>query len=153
MNWNYLDCPRCGADEGMGLSGIPGTPGRLAVWCCICGLFGPDVSNNPPSREADTAAVAAWNSVERDVLPKTSGTRGEVNHSCCDCEGLVPVKRVQALLSMYPPVNGGNRNLPSVPLRCIACAEVAVKPFRASGSSDESGTGWVLDYVGEERAF
>jgi hypothetical protein len=58
---DYGRCVNCGADEGMGLSGIPGRPGRLAVWCCFCGHLGPSVPNDPPSREADIAAIERWN--------------------------------------------------------------------------------------------
>jgi hypothetical protein len=73
--------------------------------------------------------------------------------TCSDCGEDVPAKRLAALLLLYPPAPGGNPNLPSVPLRCMPCAEAAVKPFVASGSMDESGSDWVLDHVHEELAY
>jgi hypothetical protein len=66
--------------------------------------------------------------------------------NCCDCNVPVEERRFDALLQLYPPTSGVN--LPSVPVRCLPCAEKAVKPYIASGG-DEDGNNWVPDHVRE----
>lgn len=63
---DYLPCPRCRIDEGMGLTYYPDGSRRLAVWCCICEFFGPGIPSRAPSRAVDLAAIQAWNDMPRN---------------------------------------------------------------------------------------
>ena len=61
---------------------------------------------------------------------------------CVDCGETVSDKRFAALLSLYPP-NEERPDVPSVPVRCLACAELHVNRYIASDATDPEGLDWV----------